>query len=453
MNLPPTNQLYDVLGIGIGPFNLGLAALSESVAGLNTLFFDQNPEFSWHPGMMLPGAKLQVPYLADLVTLVDPCSRFSFVNYLKEIGRLFHFCIKEDLFISRHEYNQYCRWVAAQLPACQFGHRVERVEFDADLSLYAVTARQLATGQAATYHARHVVLGVGSKPALPAFCAGLPPERVMHSAGYMRYKDRLPAGSAISIIGSGQSAAEIFYDLLCQPADRRYALSWFSRADRFYPMEYSKLTLEFTSPDYVDYFYGLSPGRKDRVLAGQDSFYKGINYELINAIYDALYDRSALGELPPVHIQPACELTNLTASPQGLEMTLHQHQQERTFAHAADVAILATGYRYAPPACLAPVRDHIRWDEQGRYQVARNYAIDHSGRGIFVQNAELHTHGFVAPDLGMGPYRNAWILNEILGTEHFRLDRRIAFQTFGAPEPAATSTPTQPLAHAYDDQY
>lgn len=450
MNSPSPNQLYDILGIGIGPFNLGLATLSESVASLTTVFFEQAPEFSWHPGMMLKGAKLQVPYLADLVTLVDPCSRFSFVNYLKHIGRLFHFCIKEDLFISRHEYNQYCRWVAAQLPSCQFGYRVERVEHDADLGLYAVTVLALATGQAATYHARHVVLGVGSRPALPAFCAGLPPERVMHSADYLRQKASLPAGARISIIGSGQSAAEIFYDLLTDSAERGYELAWFSRADRFYPMEYSKLTLEFTSPDYVDYFYSLPPARKKQVLAGQDSFYKGINFELINAIYDELYERSSLGEKLAVHIQPACELTAITARPAGLALTLHQHQQGRTFTHAADVAILGTGYQWSAPAFLEPVRGHICWDEQGRFDVARNYAIDQSGRGIFVQNAELHTHGFVAPDLGMGPYRNAWILNEILGTEHFQLDRRIAFQTFGAPapEPTLAAGPAQPLAHA-----
>jgi lysine N6-hydroxylase len=448
MNPPSTNQLYDILGIGIGPFNLGLAALSAPIDSLTTIFFEQSPEFSWHPGMMLKGAKLQVPYLADLVTLVDPCSRFSFVNYLKQIGRLFHFCIKEDIFISRHEYNQYCRWVAAQLPACQFGHRVERVEYDADLGLYAVTVLALATEQAATYHARHVVLGVGSRPALPAFCAGLPPERVLHSADYLRRKASLPAGAAISLIGSGQSAAEVFYDLLTNPAAPGYSLAWFSRADRFYPMEYSKLTLEFTSPDYVDYFYGLPPARRERVLAGQDSFYKGINFELINAIYDELYDRSAQGEELAVHIQPACELTAVAATAQGLELTLHQHQQGRTFQHATDVVILATGYQSTPPAFLEPVRDHICWDEQGRFAVARNYAIDQSGRGIFVQNAELHTHGFVAPDLGMGPYRNAWILNEILGTEHYQLDRRIAFQTFGAPEPTPAAVPAQPLAHA-----
>ena len=70
------------------------------------------------------------------------------------------------------------------------------------------------------------------------------------------------------------------------------------------------------------------------------------------------------------------------------------------------MVILATGgYQSTPPAFLAPGRAHMCWDAEGRFAVARNYAIDQSGRGIFVQNAELHTHGFVAPDLD--PYCNA----------------------------------------------
>lgn len=33
------NSIYDFIGIGIGPFNLGLAALSQPVTGCNALFF------------------------------------------------------------------------------------------------------------------------------------------------------------------------------------------------------------------------------------------------------------------------------------------------------------------------------------------------------------------------------------------------------------------------------
>jgi len=75
--------IYDVIGIGIGPFNLGLAALCADIPGLDSIFFDQSPEFNWHPGMMLSSARLQVPFYADLVTIVNPRSKFTYLNFLK----------------------------------------------------------------------------------------------------------------------------------------------------------------------------------------------------------------------------------------------------------------------------------------------------------------------------------------------------------------------------------
>jgi lysine N6-hydroxylase len=83
------------------------------------------------------------------------------------------------------------------------------------------------------------------------------------------------------------------------------------------------------------------------------------------------------------------------------------------------------------PDFLAPVRDRIRWDDRGRFDVTRDYAIDITGRGIYVQNAELHTHGFAAPDLGMAAYRNARIIRQLLGGEEpYRVETAIAFQEF-----------------------
>ncbi|MBR7678429.1 SidA/IucD/PvdA family monooxygenase, partial [Streptomyces daliensis] len=69
--------------MGIGPFNLSLAALAHGVPGLRTAHYDQRPGFRWHPGLLIEGATLQVPFLADLVTLADPASPWSFLNYLK----------------------------------------------------------------------------------------------------------------------------------------------------------------------------------------------------------------------------------------------------------------------------------------------------------------------------------------------------------------------------------
>ena len=86
------------------------------------------------------------------------------------------------------------------------------------------------------------------------------------------------------------------------------------------------------------------------------------------------------------------------------------------------------------PSFLEPVRDRLRLDRQGRYLASPTYSVDRADREIWVQNGEEHTHGFVAPDLGMGAYRNSVILATILGREVYPIERRVAFQEFGVPE-------------------
>jgi lysine N6-hydroxylase len=73
----------------------------------------------------------------------------------------------------------------------------------------------------------------------------------------------------------------------------------------------------------------------------------------------------------------------------------------------------------------------MRFDARGRFDVARNYSIDHTGREVFLQNGATHTHSITSPDLGMGPYRNSWIIREMLGREVYPIEKSIAFQQFG----------------------
>lgn len=49
------NNIVDVIGIGIGPFNLGLAALSEEVNEIDALFFERNEAFTGTQGCSLKG--------------------------------------------------------------------------------------------------------------------------------------------------------------------------------------------------------------------------------------------------------------------------------------------------------------------------------------------------------------------------------------------------------------
>jgi lysine N6-hydroxylase len=88
----------DFIVIGLGPFNLGLACLTEPLPGLNGVFLESKPDFDWHSGMFLEGSTLQTPFMSDLVTLADPTSPYSFLNYLKESGRIYSFYIRESSF-------------------------------------------------------------------------------------------------------------------------------------------------------------------------------------------------------------------------------------------------------------------------------------------------------------------------------------------------------------------
>ena len=109
---------------------------------------------------------------------------------------------------------------------------------------------------------------------------------------------------------------------------------------------------------------------------------------------------------------------------------LRQEEQGKDFELQTSGLILATGYKYVTPPFLRPVRDRVRWDGQGRFDVARNYTIDTAGREIFLQNAGVHTHSITSPDLGMGAYRNAYIIGELLGREYYPVEKSIAFQEF-----------------------
>lgn len=430
------NHILDVVGIGIGPFNLGFAALSHELP-LKTLFFEQAPSFNWHPGLLIERSTLQVPFLADLVSSVDPTNPFSFTNYLKKKKMLFRFCIKETFYVTRKEYNDYCRWVADQLPELRFSHVVTGIEYHPE-GYYEVSVHDLINRSTKTYSAKRLVVGTGTTALMPKCAEECSRERVFHSSQYLYRKSYLKPGSSISIIGSGQSAAEMFQDLLQEMDEKQFQLNWITAAERFFPMENSKLTFEHTSPDYLSYFHGLPEQKRAQIISRQEILYKGINQELIDEIYNELYHKDLYKKEPlPIKILPNVMLQSLTGNKYtGFELGLQHLQLDKDFKIQSDYVILATGYRHQEPAFLKFVNDRINRDESGGFKVAANFSVDKNEGEIYVLNAELSSHGILTSDLGMGPYRNARILNHILGPEKeaFELEDRIAFQDFGIPQ-------------------
>ncbi|CAM4403638.1 lysine N(6)-hydroxylase/L-ornithine N(5)-oxygenase family protein [Paenibacillus tarimensis] len=432
---------YDLLGIGIGPFNLGLAALLQKTA-VKAVFCERKPQFDWHSGMLLEGTTLQVPFFADLVTMADPTHPLSYLNYLHEHGRLYHFYFLERFHIPRREYNHYCQWAASKLPCCQFGSEVADVRLveRGGVKLFEAVIRDTASGAARRILARDLVLGVGSVPHVPRPMSGFGiTEGVFHAADYLGYRERCLAARKITVIGSGQSAGEVFLDLLQEQRNYGYRLDWLTRSKGFLPMEYSKLGLEHFSPDYTSYFYNLPAAVKDRVRAGQDLLYKGISAKTIADIYDQLYDAGVGGDQPDVGLLALTEVEGiqLAAGEDAAQCRLScRHiEQGRSFTHDSEIVILATGYRHAVPSCLEPLRSLLVWDEQERFEVTEDYRLVWKDREvanrIYVQNGELHTHGVGAPDLGLGAYRNSVIINGLTGQTVYPLRKRNVFQQFG----------------------
>ncbi|WP_370289012.1 lysine N(6)-hydroxylase/L-ornithine N(5)-oxygenase family protein [Nocardioides sp.] len=441
-------RVHDLIGIGLGPFNLGLAALADPLAareGLDVLFLERRERFAWHPGLLLENATLQVPFLADLVTMVDPTSRWSFLNFLRRTGRLYAFYIKEDFHPLRSEYDAYCRWVAEGLATVRFGQDVTAVERVGETFV-------VHTSAGARLRARHLAIGIGTAPVLPDVLrtAAEDGARVLHAADYLRHRESLLGLRHVCVVGSGQSAAEVYLDLLTSAAGGAQELTWLTRSPRFAAMDDSKLTLEMTSPEYGAYHRALPMAARDRLAREQRHLYRGISRDLIAAISDEHYRQRVGGAGPRTTLLTSTVVDDARPLAQNgpVRLGLTHTETAASMALTTDAVVAGTGYRPRPPDFLAPVEHLVRRDGRGRYDVAGDYSVDDAHR-IFVQNAEEHTHSLLAPDLGMGPHRNAVILAAVLGREVYPVDRRVMVQTFGAAEhlrvPTGGSPPGTPV--------
>jgi lysine N6-hydroxylase len=427
------HHVHDLLGVGLGPFGLSLAALADGVDDLDAVFVDQRDSFAWHPGLLLEGSTLQVPFLADLVTLVDPASRWSFLSYLRERGRLFRFYFAERFLVPRREYDAYLRWVADSLPSCRFGRRVQAITWDAGLAAYRVSCVETVTGATTELLARSVVLGVGTEPVVPPAFAGLELKSVVHVADYLDSRPLLHGADTVTVVGSGQSGAEVFLDLLQSQPETGTRLRWLSRTPAFAPMEYSKLGLEHFTPDYTAYFHGLPEQTREELVPAQWQLHKGISASTIGDIYDLLYERTVDGRALAAELRPGVSVSAARADGEALVLDCEHRQQGSRFEVRTDAVVLATGYGVRRPAFLEPLLPLLDLDERGRYKVGLDHRVATAPAvtgPLFVQNAETHTHGVGAPDLGLGAWRAATILSAVTGRDLLP-PHEGAFTTFG----------------------
>ncbi|CAO0831622.1 L-lysine N6-monooxygenase MbtG OS=Streptomyces microflavus OX=1919 GN=G3I39_38050 PE=3 SV=1 [Streptomyces microflavus] len=259
---------------------------------------------------------------------------------------------------------------------------------------------------------------------------------VLHSADYLRHRERLLAADHITVIGSGQSGAEIFLDLLRARPEGAEKIHWLARTQAFAPMEYSKLGLEHFTPDYSRYFHALPESARDELVPRQLAAPQRHRRR-----HHRRHPRRALPPHPPRRLarhHPHPRRPRRTAGRVAntrVELHLEHTQQGSRSRLTTDAVILATGYRERPlDALLGGLDPYLRRDASHRPRIDDQYrlVLDRNVTGhVYVQNAERHTHGVGAPDLGLAAWRSATILNNLTGTTPYPLPERTAFTTFG----------------------
>ena len=332
--------VYDHVGVGFGPANLGLCiALHESqearARDFQMCFLEKEPQFAWHPSLLLPGAQLQVSPMKDLATMRDPTSAYTFFNFLHTEGRLMQYINREEKVPSRREWSAYLAWAARHMAAyVRYAHEVTDivpVQRDGQC-LYRL---QCATPSGARdMYARNVSIAVGGAarvppPFTPLYTPRARGSRVVHSSTFLPQMASLEpmlqraaldgASLRLAVVGGGQSSAEMLRYL--RERFPMAALDFVLRASALVPSDDTPFVNSAAfDPVSVSTFWESSVRQREAQLAEfKRTNYSVIRSDLLAELYEMIYDQE-IGYLEPGE------------TPKGLVRVLAS-----TLVHAVDV--------------------------------------------------------------------------------------------------------------------
>jgi L-ornithine N5-monooxygenase len=400
---------YDIVGIGFGPANIGLAvALEESGWGGRTLFLERRPTPDWQSGMLLDGTDIQHHPLRDFVTPRNPLSPYGFLNFLKCEGRLFQFLNLDIAFPLRKDYAAYVRWVADQFDRwVRYGQDVIDIRFEknGDVRKPMIIIR-LSGGE--TIRARTLSLATGRTPAVPGSFQRLVGDRVVHFSDYLpslaRWREQGCVRS-IAVIGGSQSAIEITLDLARYHPP--FQVHNIHRGFGYQLKDTSPFTEEIYFPDFVDAFYHSKGPRQQQLWRElRRSNYGSADHDVIQRLYTQLYEQRLDGD-KRISLHTNCEVA---AAEEGsgltFDLTLRDLYSGAERMLDVDAIVLATGFKnfglgddeepYHP--LLRNVAQFAACRPGGDISVSRDYRI-RAAEGdrllpIFLNGLCESSHGF-----------------------------------------------------------
>ncbi|MFC8387039.1 lysine N(6)-hydroxylase/L-ornithine N(5)-oxygenase family protein [Nocardia sp. NPDC057272] len=344
-----TESIVDILGIGFGPANMSLAATviehnqgRGPESGLTQLYLERKPNFSWHSGMLIEGATMQIPFIKDLATMRNPASKYTFLSYLHSKGRMHDFINQKTLYPSRLEFHDYLEWVASALDqVVTYDSEVFNVRPVPGTDYVEVLAR---SGESTNvYRARNVVIGAGLVPLVPT--GFLVSDRAWHSSDLLHRVGNVNDPKRVAVIGAGQSAAEVV-GYLHERFPQAEVLSIFGRYG-YSASDDTPFANRMFDPSAVDVFFGAPQEVSQRLLGyHSNTNYSVVDSDLIDELYRRHYGEKLRGKerlrilnmttVERVDLQEAGALITVQYLPTGDEEKID-----------IDLAIYATGYKSA----------------------------------------------------------------------------------------------------------
>ena len=406
---------YRCVGIGVGPANLSLASLMSGHPEITNLFLDKKESFGWHDGQQMPDATIQVSMLKDLVSLSEPTSEYSFLSYLHELGRIYHFLNAQFDAVPRMEFRNYLEWASRKNRNIVFGQEVLSVDYAGTFQV------KTSAGQVT---ADNIAVGVGVQPRVPPQVNAFLGDRQFHVSEFLGKANDL-GGLRVGVVGGGQSGAEAFLDLVSRTnGDLPRRVVWISRRPNYFPLDDSPFTNDYYMPSYSDYFAGLDVATRHAFNARHLLTSDGISEATLRLIYQRIYTHRFInGCTDLVALYPNRRVIDVTGAGRGWNLSLAHNDHEGVSENIElDVVIWATGFRQTPMDFLDPIQSRLE-REGDEYKIDDSFALQWDGpadHNIFVQNAVRGQRGLADPNLSLNAWRSQRILDRLRGvrTEH-----------------------------------
>ncbi len=331
-------------------------------------------------------------------------------------NRIHQFINRKTSIVSREEFNQYYQWAAKNIKSIKFNRNVQTIKYSNNKFMVQTSSEKFLS--------KNIVIGVGTVPYIPDDFASLQCNTLFHNTKYKEYKSKLNfEGKKIAVIGGGQSGAEIFNDIISTPTIPT-KISWISRRTNFHPLEDSCFSNELYIPSYIKYFSNLPENIRERKLNEQKFTSDGITQELIDLIYNKIYELKFVKKSSTdFDLLLNCSANTIKSDAIQHKLEILDLNKNEAIVEDYDIVILATGYIYKMPNCLIDLFPDI--SNVKDLKLNKDYSVKwkfENANKIFIQNGMKHIFGISDSNLSLSTWRNAVIMNSFLNRKVYKID-------------------------------